>query len=69
MLPLAADVRPLLIGKASTNTSPPMPVAWTRHYGAKKARVFYTSLGAPEDMQLADVRKLLVNAVSWTLSR
>ena len=69
VLPLAADVRPLLIGKAGTDTSPPMPVAWTRHYGAKKARVFYTSLGAPEDMQLADVRKLLVNAVSWTLSR
>jgi type 1 glutamine amidotransferase len=69
VLPLSPDVTPILIGTASTDTSPPMPVAWTRHYGAKKARVFYTSLGAPEDMQLADVRKLLVNAVSWTLSR
>jgi len=67
VLPLAADVTPLLIGTAKTDTSPPMPVAWTRSYGPKKARIFYTSLGAPEDMQIADVRTLLVNAVNWTL--
>lgn len=69
VLPLAADVTPLLIGTAKTNTSPPMPVAWTRHYGPKKARVFYTSLGAPEDMEIADVRTLLINGVAWTLAR
>ena len=68
VLPLAADVTPLLIGTAKTDTSPPMPVAWTRTYGEKKARIFYTSLGAPEDMQIADVRRLLVNAVKWTLN-
>ncbi|MCE2694809.1 MAG: ThuA domain-containing protein [Verrucomicrobiaceae bacterium] len=67
VLPLAADVTPLLIGTAKTDTSPPMPIAWTRTYGSKKARVFYTSLGAPEDMEIADVRTLLVNAVNWTL--
>jgi type 1 glutamine amidotransferase len=67
VLPLAADVTPLLIGTAKTDTSPPMPIAWTRHYGARKARIFYTSLGAPEDMEIADVRTLLVNAVNWTL--
>lgn len=67
VLPLAADVTPLLIGTANTDTSPPMPVAWTRHYGPKKARIFYTSLGAPEDMEIADVRTLLMNAVNWTL--
>ncbi len=67
VLPLATDVTPLLIGAAKTNTSPPMPVAWTRSFGPKKARIFYTSLGAPEDMELADVRTLLVNAVNWTL--
>ena len=44
-----------------------MPVAWTHSYGAKKPRIFYTSLGAPEDMHFEDVRKLLVNTVSWTL--
>lgn len=67
VLPLAADATPLLIGTAKTDTSPPMPVAWTRSYGPKKARIFYTSLGAPEDMEIADVRTLLVNAVNWTL--
>lgn len=69
VLPLAADVTPLLIGTAKTNTSPPMPVAWTRTYGPNKARIFYTSLGAPEDMEIADVRTLLVNSVAWTLAR
>lgn len=67
VLPLAADVTPLLIGTAKTDTSPPMPIAWTRSYGPKKARIFYTSLGAPEDMEIADARTLLVNAVNWTL--
>ena len=67
--PLAADVTPLLIGTAKTETSPPMPVAWTRLYGAKKARIFYTSLGAPEDMESPDLQRLLINAVKWTLER
>ena len=69
VLPLAVDVVPLLIGTAKTETCPPMPVAWTRGYGAKKARIFYTSLGAPEDMGSPDLRRLLVNAVNWTLER
>lgn len=69
VLPLAANVTPLLIGTAKTDTSPPMPVAWTRTYGPNKARIFYTSLGAPEDMRVADVRMLLVNAVKWTLAK
>ena len=67
--PLAADATPLLIGTAGAGAStPPQPVAWTRAYGPNKARVFYTSLGAPEDMQIQDVRRLLVNAVKWTLA-
>ncbi|MBL9130208.1 MAG: ThuA domain-containing protein [Verrucomicrobiaceae bacterium] len=67
VLPLAADVTPLLIGTAKTDTSPPMPVAWTRFFGPRKARIFYTSLGAPEDMEIADVRRLLVNGLTWAL--
>lgn len=68
VLPLADYATPLLIGTAQAGaTTPPQPVAWTRHYGALSARIFYTSLGAPEDMQIADVQKLLVNAVKWTL--
>jgi len=69
VLPLAADATPILIGTAKTDTSPPQPVAWTRSYGPNKARIFYTSLGAPEDMLIADVRRLLVNAVKWTLEK
>jgi type 1 glutamine amidotransferase len=70
VLPLAADATPILIGtaQAGANTSP-QPVAWTRTYGSGKARIFYTSLGAPEDMRSADVRRLLLNAVAWTLQK
>lgn len=70
VLPLAADATPILIGSAQASaTTPPQPVAWTRSYGAGKARIFYTSLGAPEDMQSADVKRLLLNAVAWTLQK
>lgn len=69
VLPLSADVTPLLMGTAKTETSPPMPIAWTRHYGPNKARIFYTSLGAPEDMLIDDVQRLLLNAVTWTLKK
>ena len=70
VLPLAADATPVLIGTAQAGaTTPPQPVAWTRTYGAGKARIFYTSLGAPEDMREADVQRLLLNAVAWTLQK
>jgi len=70
VLPLAADATPVLIGTAQAGaTTPPQPVAWTRAYGSSKARIFYTSLGAPEDMRSADVNRLLLNAVAWTLQK
>ena len=69
VLPLATDAKPVLIGTAKTDTTPPQPIAWTRTYGAKQARIFYTSLGAPEDMRIADVRRLLLNGVNWTLGK
>ena len=70
VLPLAADTTPVLIGTAQAGaTTPPQPVAWTRIYGAGKARIFYTSLGAPEDMRSADLQRLLLNAVAWTLQK
>lgn len=70
VLPLADNTMPLLIGTSGAGASAaPQPVAWTRSYGANNARVFYTSLGAPEDMKIADVRRLLINAVKWTLGR
>lgn len=69
VLPLSPDAIPLLVGTAKTDATPPQPVAWTRTYGANKAHIFYTSLGAPEDMLLPDVRQLLLNAVAWTQTR
>jgi hypothetical protein len=66
VLPLAEDATPLLLGTADGHP-PAQPLAWTRRYGDKQARIFYTSLGAPQDMQQKDVRRLLVNAVHWTL--
>lgn len=39
----------------------PGPVAWTRD------RVFYTSLGHPDDFALPAFRRLLVNAARWCL--
>ncbi len=68
VLPLAEDATPLLLGTADGHP-PAQPVAWTRRYGDKQARIFYTSLGAPQDMKQKDVRRLLVNAVNWTLKR
>jgi type 1 glutamine amidotransferase len=68
VLPLAADAAPLLLGTAQ-GQPPAQPVAWTRLYGKSKARIFYTSLGAPEDMPQPDVRRLLLNGVAWTLGK
>jgi type 1 glutamine amidotransferase len=68
VLPLAADATPILMGIPGAGaTTPAQPVAWIRSYGANKAGIFYTSLGAPEDMRIADVRRLLVNAVNWLI--
>lgn len=70
VLPLAVDATPVLIGTAQAGaTTPPQPVAWTRTYGTGKARIFYTSLGAPEDMRSADLQRLLLNAVGWALQK
>ncbi|PYK98748.1 MAG: hypothetical protein DME19_11310 [Verrucomicrobia bacterium] len=52
---------------SSVTNQPPEPVAWTHSY--KSARVFYTSLGHPKDFDNAAFRRLLVNAVFWTLNR
>ena len=43
------------------------PLTWTRTY--KKARVFYSALGHPDDFKEPQFRKLLVNAVYWSMDR
>lgn len=65
--PLAATSVPLLVG--TIPGQPPEPVAWTHRQGAKQGRVFFTSLGHPDDFQIPEFRQLLVNAVAWVLAR
>ena len=43
---------------------PHEPVAWT-HQRPGGGKVFYTSLGHPEDFSLGDFQRLLTNAVYW----
>ena len=40
------------------------PVAWVREKDGR--RVFYTSLGHPDDFKDANFNRLLVNALAWT---
>ena len=65
--PLEKGTTPLLIGAIVGEA--PEPVAWTRLYGPKSARIFYTSLGHPEDFKSADFHHFLTNAVVWALGK
>lgn len=61
---VAPDVMVLLTGTIPQHTE---PVAWTRlHCGGK---VFYTSLGHPDDFRQPSFLRLLVNALAWTTGR
>lgn len=68
VLPLASDATPLLLGTAE-GQPPAQPIAWTRFYGPKQARIFYTSLGGPFDVPQPDVRRLILNGVNWALGK
>ena len=63
--PLAGSATPLLVG--SIPGQPQEPVAWVNRHG--KARVFYTSLGHPDDFKEEPFVRLLSNAVLWALGR
>ena len=43
------------------------PLTWTRAY--KDGKVFFTSLGHPDDFKEKAFRKLLVNALFWSLNK
>ena len=81
-LPLPGDSLPLVFGEvtetlepdskavAGAKNAPMMPVAWTRTYrgaSGKTARVFMTTTGASQDFASEGLRRMLVNAVYWTL--
>lgn len=65
--PLAGDSTPLLIG--SIPNQPAEPVAWTHLAGSQQARVFYTSLGHPDDFKNTEFRHLLRNGLAWALAK
>ncbi len=57
---VAADVTVLLTGAIPGHSE---PVAWTREIAGR--RVFYTSLGHPDDFKNENFTRLLVNALAW----
>ncbi len=63
--PLSPDAQTLLLGLIPGQ--PIQPLAWTRLYGDRRARIFYTSLGHESDFADSAFRQLLVNAVAWGL--
>jgi type 1 glutamine amidotransferase len=61
---LADDTKLLLTGSIPDHTE---PLAWTREY--RGGRVFYTSLGGPEDFKQDAFRQMLINALDWATER
>jgi type 1 glutamine amidotransferase len=56
---LAADVTVLVTASTADYTE---PVAWIR---TRNGRVFYTSLGIPDDFKMEPFRKMLAQAIFW----
>jgi type 1 glutamine amidotransferase len=70
--PLAKSTTVLLMGRFEGAETPedqvPEPVAWTNtHF--RGGRVFYTSLGHPDDFKLDAFRRLLLDGIFWALNR
>jgi type 1 glutamine amidotransferase len=63
---LAPWVTPLMTARM-TGRPEVEPVAWVSTKEGR--RVFYTSLGAPEDFALPQFRRLLLNGTLWALDR
>lgn len=63
----SSDTQLLTARIAVDGKSETQPIAWVNTKDNR--RVFYTSLGAPEDFQLPQFKKLLLNGVFWALGR
>lgn len=61
---LATDNEILMTGTIPEHTE---PIAWTRV--SNGGRVFYTSLGHPQDFTEPSFRQMVVNALFWTTNR
>lgn len=59
--PLAEDCVALMMG--TIPDTKPEPLAWARELG--KQRIFYTSLGAPEDFKNENFTRMLDQAIGW----
>jgi type 1 glutamine amidotransferase len=65
--PLTKTTTVLMMGRVD-DRKPHEPVAWTNaHIGG--GRVFYTSLGHPDDFKLPAFRRLLLNAIFWAMEK
>lgn len=71
VLPLDPEAKPLLMGKAvgpiNQKERVDNPVAWILEKEGR--RVFYTSLGKPDDFIQKNFRTLLINAIDWALEK
>jgi len=63
--PLSNSTKLLLLGTIPDQQ--PEPLAWTNTY--KSSRIFYTSLGHPDDFNNPQFRRLLINAVFWAMNK
>jgi nicotinamidase-related amidase len=63
--PLRPGAEPLVMGAIPGQAAE--PEAWTHRFGPCQARVFYTSLGHPQDFEEPDFCRLLRNGILWTL--
>jgi hypothetical protein len=76
---LHGDCQPLMLGQPLVGWKPedkphpekaPIPIAWTKSHpvaAGKSARVFTTTMGHGDVFQIADFRRLIVNASYWCL--
>lgn len=64
--PLATSATPLLTG--TIPETPTEPIAWT-NLTKEGGRVFYTSLGHPDDFAEPAFQRLLRNAIDWAAGR
>ena len=59
---LASTATPFMWGQFEDN--PVEPVAWT-NINKYNGRVFYTSLGHPDDFDSSDFTRMLSNGIQW----
>ena len=65
--PLSDSAKPLLMGRAG-DRKPDEPVAWTNKT-VSGGRVFFTTLGHPEDFKLPAFERLLANGIAWAAGK